>query len=206
MASRTFCTQALTNTGHLFIWTFQRINCPLVRTVVACWTWKACGLMVLIVESSRFTFKFKPKSFWAKGTAIATEGLDGASVTIVPRRTDERLGHDLMWTIETRFTRNAFIRWIVAPSISPCPTLNYQLDLIQIERLGCWGPQHRKTLVGTGWYSGTYRLRSTINAIIAAGANELSSWIVKKWENHKNRNHFWKTIPFNLISSTHSFI
>ena len=197
MASRTFCTQALTNTGHLFIWTFQRINCPLVRTVVACWTWKACGLMVLIVESSRFTFKFKPKSFWAKGTAIATEGLDGASVTIVPRRTDERLGHDLMWTIETRFTWNAFIRWIVAPSICSCPTLNDEFDLIQIE---CPSPGRPPG------NSGTYRLRSTINAIIATGANELSSWIVKKWENHKNRNHFWKTIPFNLISSTHSFI
>ena len=76
-------------------------------------------MMILIVKRSRFTFEFKPKTFGTKGTAIATKRLDSASIAIVPRRTDERLGHDLMRTIKTRFARYAFIGRIVAPTLCP---------------------------------------------------------------------------------------
>ena len=63
MTSRTFRAQTLTNAGHLFIWTFQRVNRSFARTVVPRRTRKACGLVKLVVKCSRLTFEFEPKSF-----------------------------------------------------------------------------------------------------------------------------------------------
>ena len=117
MTSRTFCTQALTDAGHLFIRTFQRIDRPLVWAVVSRRTRETCRLVVLVIKRSRFTFEFKPETFGTKSTAVATKRLDSASIAIIARRTDKRLGHDLMWTIKSRFTRYAFIGRIVASTV-----------------------------------------------------------------------------------------
>ena len=74
-------------------------------------------MVVLVIKRSRFTFEFKPETFGTKGTAIATKRLDSTSIAIIPRRTDERLRHDLMRTIKSRFTRYAFIGRIVASTV-----------------------------------------------------------------------------------------
>ena len=123
MTSRTFCTQALTNTGHLFIRTFQRIDRPLVWAVVSRRTRETCRLMVLVIKRSRFTFEFKPETFGTKGTAIATKRLDSTSIAIISRRTDERFRHDLMRAIKSRFTRYAFKGRIVASTVCTCAAL-----------------------------------------------------------------------------------
>ena len=112
-----------TLTWHLFIRTFQRIDCPLVWAIVSRRTGETRRLMILIVKRSRFAFEFKPETFRTKGTAIATKRLDSASIAIVPRRTDERLGHDLMRTIKTRFARYALIGRIITTSVCPRTTL-----------------------------------------------------------------------------------
>ena len=124
MTSWTFCTQALANTGHLLIRTFQRINRPIVWAIISRRTGETCWLVILVIKCSRFTFEFKPETFGTKGTTIATKRLDSARIAIVPRRTDEWLGHDLMRTIKTRFTRYAIIGWVVATSVRPRATLN----------------------------------------------------------------------------------
>ena len=123
MTSWTFCTQALANTGHLFIRTFQWINRPLVRAIVSRRTGETCRLVILVIKCSRFTFEFKPKTFGTKGTTIATKRLNSASIAIISRWTDERLGHDLMWTIKARLTWYAFIRRIVSSSVCSRTTL-----------------------------------------------------------------------------------